>query len=87
MNTSAGKLGGCREVAELLGVTPGRVRKLCQEGRIVGAEQIAAGWVIPLPPRVLPAAARYRREGVIQMADDLPDFLAKRLPKPRQAGS
>lgn len=77
MNT----MGGCSEVAELLGVTPGRVRQLCQQGRMVGAEHIGAGWVIPLPPQVIPPKPSRRRPGVIEQEKALPEFLAKRLPK------
>ena len=77
MNT----MGGCKEVAELLGVTAGRVRTLCQQGRVVGAEQIGAGWVIPLPVSILPAPAKHRRPGAIDAATALPGFLAKRLPR------
>ena len=78
---NANTVGGCREVAELLGVTAGRVRKLCQEGRIVGAEQIGAGWVIPLPPVIKPPKSSHRKQG--RISDTLPDFLGKRLPKGR----
>jgi len=74
-------IGGCTEVAELLGVTPGRVRKLCREGRVVGARQLAQGWVIPCPPHILPAKASRRRPGAIDKAFDLPEFLNKRTPK------
>ncbi len=74
-------VGGCSEVAQLLGVTPGRVRTLCQQGRIVGAEQLAQGWIIPLPVHILPPRASRRRAGAIEQAFDLPEFLAKRTPK------
>lgn len=74
--------GGCLEVGELLGVTPARVRKLCQQGRVVGAQQAAMGWVIPLPPQILPAAKRFRRDGVIAFEGRLPAFLESRVPKP-----
>ena len=78
-------MGGCSEVAELLGVTPGRIRKLCQQGRIVGAEQLAQGWIIPLPPRVIPPAPSKRRAGIIEQSDKLPDFLERRLPRQGKA--
>ena len=37
------------EAAEKLGLTPGRVRQLCQSGRIHGARKFGNGWAIPYP--------------------------------------
>ena len=73
--------GGVSDVAEMIGVTPGRVRELCRKGRVVGAEHTSSGWVIPLPVHVLPANAKYRRPGAIDAAMGLPGFLERRLPK------
>ena len=67
-------------MAEIIGVTAGRVRELCRKGRIVGAEPIGAGWVIPLPVSIIPAKASFRRPGAIDAAMGMPDFLEKRLP-------
>lgn len=43
------------QAAEILGVTPRRVRTLCRAGRIVGARKIGRDWIIPNPPSVVPA--------------------------------
>ena len=41
------------EAAEELGLTPGRVRQLCQAGRIKGAQKFGNGWAIPSPVKVI----------------------------------
>lgn len=40
------------QAARALGVTPGRVRQLLWEGRIVGARKHGRDWLIPAPVRV-----------------------------------
>ncbi|HXF67427.1 MAG TPA: helix-turn-helix domain-containing protein [Burkholderiales bacterium] len=40
------------EAAAVLGVTPGRVRQLLSEGRIIGARKHGRDWLIPAPVRV-----------------------------------
>ena len=34
--------------AEALGISPVRMRQLCQEGRVRGAEKIGRDWMIPV---------------------------------------
>lgn len=54
------------EYAAKLGVTPMRVRRLCQDGRIPGAKKIGRDWVIPAGARPIPGtkgpAARWEIE-------------------------
>lgn len=35
------------EVAEILGKTPGMIAKLCQTGKLPGAEKMGKTWIIP----------------------------------------
>jgi hypothetical protein len=67
-----------KTTAGLLGVSVERVRKLCRDGRVVGAGYVGGVWIIPLPVEITLPKPCYRRDGAI-----LPEFLAKRLPKPR----
>lgn len=54
MNINGKKHASLREVAEVLGVTTGRLRQLCIAGRITGALKTPTdAWYIPLPPRIL----------------------------------
>ena len=38
------------QMAQLLDMTPSRVRQLCAAGRLQGAQRIGRDWMIPLPP-------------------------------------
>ena len=42
------------QAAEELGVKPVRVRQLCQQGRVKGAEKLGSTWVIPKPIDIAP---------------------------------
>lgn len=42
------------QAAAELGVRPVRVRQLCQQGRIRGAEKLGSSWVIPKPMDIIP---------------------------------
>ena len=42
------------QAAAKLGVKPVRVRQLCQQGRIKGAEKLGSAWVIPKPIEIIP---------------------------------
>ncbi|NQT72072.1 MAG: helix-turn-helix domain-containing protein [Chloroflexi bacterium] len=42
------------QAAEKLGVKPVRVRQLCQQGRIKGAEKLGSTWIIPTPIDIRP---------------------------------
>ena len=44
------------EIAAQWGVTPKRVRQLCQAGRIPGAQKIGRDWVIPADAAVTPGS-------------------------------
>jgi hypothetical protein len=44
------------DAARLLGVTPGRVRTLCRQGRIRGAKRIGYTWIMPNRVMVYQAA-------------------------------
>ena len=48
------KLVTVSQAAEELGVQPVRVRQLCQQGRIKGAEKLGWAWVIPQPIKIIP---------------------------------
>jgi hypothetical protein len=54
------KLVTITAAAEALGVSPVRMRQLCQDGRVDGAEKLGRDWLIPLGtdgrPRVAEAA-------------------------------
>jgi hypothetical protein len=41
------------DAAERLGVTPGRLRQLCGQGRVPGATKFAGAWFLPKPLRIL----------------------------------
>ena len=43
------------DAARLLGVSPRRVRTLCNQDRVRGAKLISGVWVIPNKPEVIPA--------------------------------
>lgn len=43
------------EAANALGISPGRLRVLCAEGRVRGAERIGRAWVIPVDEYGMPA--------------------------------
>jgi len=43
------------QAAEYLGVSGRRVRRLCVEGRIQGAEKCGRAWILPDNPTVSPA--------------------------------
>jgi hypothetical protein len=70
---------GTEQAAAQLGVTGRRIRELCREGRVVGAVLIGRSWAIPAPVQIITPAPANVRPGVIP---DLPEFLAKRAPKP-----
>ncbi len=36
------------EMAELWGLSPRRVRAMCQDGKINGVEKLGRGWIIPV---------------------------------------
>jgi len=42
------------QAAQQLGVEPVRVRKLCQQGRVKGAQKVGWLWVIPTPIEIVP---------------------------------
>ncbi len=42
------------QAATELGVKPVRVRQLCQQGRVKGAEKVGFSWVIPKPIDIVP---------------------------------
>jgi len=66
-----------KQVAELLGVTPRRVRKLASQGRIKGATlHIREGWLIPPMFYINPGKRGPTRTG-----------LAPRKPAIKKAGS
>ena len=48
------KLITVTQAARELGVQPVRVRKLCQQGRITGAQKVGTTWVIPKPFEIVP---------------------------------
>jgi excisionase family DNA binding protein len=56
---------GVTEAAKKLGVTNRRVRVLCSQGRIKGAEFVGTAWNIPNDPVVIPAGRT--RPGKIQI--------------------
>jgi hypothetical protein len=51
MKTS--ELGSTQDAANMLGVSGVRMRQLCQQGRVAGAERVGNTWVIPLPPQIM----------------------------------
>ena len=54
------------QAAEYLGVSARRVRRLCVEGRIQGAEKCGRAWILPDSIIVLPAGRV--RPGKIKLA-------------------
>lgn len=62
-----GKMISIAEAAAALGVSERRVRVLCNEGRIEGAQSISGVWVLPSPPKVKPADRQ--RPGKIKLAE------------------
>lgn len=44
-----------KTAASRLNVSPRRVRVLCAEGRITGAQKVGRDWLIPDPPEVRPS--------------------------------
>jgi len=46
------------EAAVMLGITPGRVRKLCRDGRVVGAKLFGRSWYVPQHIVVRPGRKR-----------------------------
>jgi hypothetical protein len=57
--------GSTKDVAKWLGVSVGRVRTLCQQGRVADAQVVGRDWIIPMPPEILPPKPAYRRPGLI----------------------
>jgi hypothetical protein len=55
-----------QQAAALLGISIARVRVLCGEGRIDGAEKIGRDWLLPSDPKVRPASRQ--RPGKVQLA-------------------
>lgn len=53
------------QAAELLNVSPTRIRVLCNLGRIPGAQNVSGVWIIPDKPVVL--AGKRIRPGKIQL--------------------
>ena len=53
------------QAAELLNVSPTRIRVLCNQGRIPGAANVSGVWIIPDKPVVL--AGKRIRPGKIQL--------------------
>jgi hypothetical protein len=62
--TQAGMISA-KDAAKLLGVSDRRIRVLCEQGRIKGAQKIANGWILPDNPKV--DAADRIRPGVIEV--------------------
>lgn len=56
-----------KEAAALLGISDRRVRVLCEEGRIQGAERVGGSWVLPDKPQVI--AVDRRRPGKVEMRE------------------
>lgn len=46
------------QAAQILGVSPRRVRTLCAQERIKGAKLVSGVWVIPSKPVVIPGDRR-----------------------------
>ena len=55
------------EAAQILGVSPRRVRTLCTQERIKGAKLVSGVWVLPSKPAVIPADRR--RPGKVKLKD------------------
>lgn len=55
------------QAAKKMKITPRRVRVLCAQGRIIGAEKIGRDWLLPDKPTV--RAADRRRPGKVKMSD------------------
>ena len=75
------KMASTKDAAKEIGVTPCRVRQLCGQGRVLGAELIAGRWIVPMPIEILPAKPSRRRPGKVSEHTPLSDFLSRRLPR------
>jgi hypothetical protein len=73
-------LGTTQDAAEIIGCTSVRVRQLCQQNRIVGAQRLGGTWVVPLPPEILPPRQAHRQPDGNPPLDE---FLLKRQPRAR----
>lgn len=51
----APRMIGTKEYGEMHGLSQVRVRKLCEAGRIPGAEKVGNTWIIPADALPLPA--------------------------------
>lgn len=49
------------DAALVLGVSPDRLRRLCLDGRIPGAQKNGRCWRLPAPVRISPAPTKHRR--------------------------
>lgn len=56
MDTVPPALVSTDQAAQLLGVSPRRVRQWLAKGRIMGAQRVGRAWVIPTPIRLTPGA-------------------------------
>lgn len=56
------KLISATEAAQLLGLDRSRVKVLCGDKRIKGAEKVGNQWTIPYPPIVLPPKSRSTKQ-------------------------
>lgn len=57
------------DAAQILGVSPRRVRTLCNQDRIRGAKLVSGVWVIPNKPAVIPAERRRPGKLVLKETD------------------
>lgn len=64
----------------MLGVSDRRVRVLCAEGRIPGAQQVGSVWILPDDIKVMEATRK--RPSIIDFAKPKPK--PKRAPRKRQ---
>jgi hypothetical protein len=55
--------GSTKDAAKWLGVSVGRVRTLCQQGRVADAQVVGRDWIIPMPVEIIPPKPAYRRKG------------------------
>lgn len=53
------------EAAEKLGISVERVRVLCRDGRVKGAQMVGKVWVLPAQPQVV--AAGRQRPGKVKL--------------------
>ena len=76
------EIGTAQDAADVLGISPTRVRQLCKAGRVRGAKRMGVQWIIPLPPEIdMPSPSRRRAGVAVDQYEALPEFLKKRLPK------